>query len=88
MTEQRAEYRPTTYGTLEPGLQAAIDLLERERLNELNRSHHRASHGEAEDAAKLEAVAEGYAKAIELLKEQRVRLRTPVGSDSYVIQSA
>lgn len=69
------------YGMLEPGLQAAIHLLEREARNEV-------SEGELADARDDQITARscavnvmGYRKSIDLLKEQMTRLKAGVGGD-------
>jgi hypothetical protein len=65
---------PVTYRMLEPGMQAAIDLLDRELCNE-------KSAGEAEErqgryvTARIHAInAVGYRAGISLLREQMGRL--------------
>jgi len=86
MTETKNEYRPATYGVLEPGLQAAIHLLDRERRNEVRA-------GEAADAQDLSTKAQthvvnamGYKLAIDLLTEQVERLRVMASVESYTIE--
>jgi len=58
------------YGVLEPGLKAALDLLERERRNEVSMSD--ASYYHAHNA-------KAYQLAQKLLKEQMERLKKGVG---------
>ena len=70
-----------SYGVLEPGLQASIDLLTREALNE-------KSAGEIAEGKDAIAVAmehahhyQAYMTAIELLQEQMARLKSSVAND-------
>ena len=73
-----------SYGVLEPGLQAAVDLLEREIQNE-------SSAGELADVREEAAVAMSHAHNVraftmarDLLQEQMVRLKMPVGGEPDV----
>lgn len=75
------EQRGITYETLEPGLLAAIELLQRELANE-------RSAGEAADAQDQHVAAQTHAVcamsckyAIELLQEQTKRLKGGIGAD-------
>jgi len=69
-----------TYGILEPGLQAAIDLLEREARNEESNSAIADGRDDEVDAKTCAHHAWAYRQAIKLLVEQRGRLAAyPVG---------
>ena len=63
-----------TYGMLEPGLQAAIDLLDREVRNEESNSAIADGNDEEVDAKTCAHHAWAYRQAITLLQEQMQRL--------------
>jgi NAD(P)H-dependent FMN reductase len=67
------------YGVLEPGLKAAIDLLEREAQNEKSAMYLADTRGSATTALAHEHHYQAYQTAIELLQEQMERLKRPVG---------
>jgi len=83
MTDPKVSYpfppspeRPAlSYGVLEPGFQAAIDLLKREALNE--KSAGEIAEGKDAIAAAMEHAHhyQAYLTAIELLQEQMARLK-------------
>ena len=63
-----------TYETLEPGLQAAMELLEREARNEESNSSIADGKDDEVDAKTCAHYAWAYRQAIKLLQEQRSRL--------------
>jgi len=63
-----------TYETLEPGLQAAMDLLEWEARNEESNSSIADGKDDEVDAKTCAHYAWAYRQAIKLLQEQRSRL--------------
>lgn len=68
-----ADKSKLTLGNLEPGLQAAIDLLKREALNEENAGKNsRRNH--KNDGFRHRENAAAYRKSVFLLQEQRERI--------------
>ena len=65
---------PVSYGALEPGLRAAIDLLEREAKNETSAGEIADAREDGAEALKHAHNARAYALAQLLLCEQMVRL--------------
>ena len=72
--------RPATYSTLEPGLQAAVDLLKREAQNEKVAGELAEGRDAITEALEHAHHFQAYQTAIEFLEEQRERLKRPVGS--------
>lgn len=68
------------YGVLEPGLKAALDLLERERRNEVSMSGVLDAEDETAAAHYHAHNAKAYQLAQELLKEQMERLKQGVSA--------
>ena len=87
MTDPKVSYpfhpspeRPAlSYGVLEPGLQASIDLLTREALNEKNAGELADGRDAAIEALEHAHHFQAYQTAIDLLTEQMERLKRPVG---------
>ena len=68
-----ADAAKLTRGNLEPGLQAAIDLLKREASNEEDAAKHsRLQH--KSDGFRHREDAAAYRKSVYLLEEQRTRI--------------
>jgi len=82
MTEWHSEYQPQSYADLEPGLRAALDLLDQEIRVERDagdRADAREDKGSAfEHARNVKALA----MAREIIREQRDRLRPPDSAGS------
>lgn len=66
---------PLTYGVLEPGLQAAVDLLRREALNEQKAGEILESQDKIPGALEHAANFQAYTRSIALLNEQMDRLK-------------
>lgn len=76
MPDPRVTYpQPQGYGVLEPGLQAAIDLLEREIRNESSASDLADAQDDIAEAMTRAQNVHAYRVALDLLREQMVRLQ-------------